>query len=77
MNEEFGAEAALFPEKEYISGIFVAVRYSAIIIFRFNISHPAVRQMHAIRGPPSVDSGCTPLYRIKACIQSFPCLLAD
>jgi hypothetical protein len=27
MNVEFGAEAALFPEKEYISGIFVAVWY--------------------------------------------------
>ncbi len=27
MNVEIGAEAALFPEKEYISGIFVAVRY--------------------------------------------------
>jgi hypothetical protein len=26
MNVEIGAEAALFPEKEYISGIFVAVR---------------------------------------------------
>jgi hypothetical protein len=25
MNVELGAEAALFPEKEYISGIFVAV----------------------------------------------------
>jgi hypothetical protein len=25
MNVEFGAEAALFPEKEYIYGIFVAV----------------------------------------------------
>jgi hypothetical protein len=25
MNVETGAEAALFPEKEYISGIFVAV----------------------------------------------------
>ncbi len=25
MNVEFGAEAALFPEKEYIKGIFVAV----------------------------------------------------
>jgi hypothetical protein len=25
MNVEIGAEAALFPEKEYISGIFVAV----------------------------------------------------
>jgi hypothetical protein len=25
MNVEIGAEAALFPEKEYIKGIFVAV----------------------------------------------------
>ncbi len=25
MNMEIGAEAALFPEKKYISGIFVAV----------------------------------------------------
>jgi hypothetical protein len=28
MNVEIGAEAAPFPEKEYISGIFVAVWYS-------------------------------------------------
>jgi hypothetical protein len=27
MNVEIGAEAALFPEKDYISGIFVAVPY--------------------------------------------------
>ncbi len=27
MNVEIGAEAALLPEKEYISGIFVAVRW--------------------------------------------------
>ncbi len=26
MNVEIGAEAALFPEKEYLSGIFLAVR---------------------------------------------------
>jgi hypothetical protein len=26
MNVEIGAEAALFPQKEYISGIFVAVQ---------------------------------------------------
>jgi hypothetical protein len=36
MNVEIGAEAALFPEKEYISGIFVAVHVIiAIIIFPF------------------------------------------
>jgi hypothetical protein len=27
MNVEIGAEAALFPEKEYINGIAVAVKY--------------------------------------------------
>jgi hypothetical protein len=30
MNVEIGAEAALFPEKEYISGIFVAVSSAGI-----------------------------------------------
>jgi hypothetical protein len=29
MNVEIGAEAALFPEKAYVSGIFVAVHLSA------------------------------------------------
>jgi hypothetical protein len=28
MNVEIGAETALFPEKEYISGIFIAVQGS-------------------------------------------------
>ncbi len=31
MNVEIGAEAALFPEKEYISGIFVAVRVAVFV----------------------------------------------
>jgi hypothetical protein len=31
MNVDIGAEAALFPEKEYIKGIFVAVYYSVIV----------------------------------------------
>jgi hypothetical protein len=30
MNVEIGAEAALFPEKEYINGIAVAVYFSVI-----------------------------------------------
>jgi hypothetical protein len=36
MNVEIGAEAALFPEKEYIKGIFVAVeatKYNNFLIF--------------------------------------------
>jgi hypothetical protein len=31
MNVEIGAKAALFPEKEYINGIFVAVKTSSPI----------------------------------------------
>jgi hypothetical protein len=30
MNVEIGAEAALFPEKEYISGMYVAVQLITI-----------------------------------------------
>ncbi len=33
MNVETGAEAALFPEKEYICGIFVAVQYCKVILY--------------------------------------------
>jgi hypothetical protein len=33
MNVEIGAEAALFPEKEYISGIFVAV-YKGLVFLK-------------------------------------------
>jgi hypothetical protein len=32
MHVEIGAEAALFPEKEYINGIAVAVRFTKVII---------------------------------------------
>ncbi len=34
MNVEIGAEAALFPEKEYISGIFVAV-HSIVCYYQY------------------------------------------
>jgi hypothetical protein len=33
MNVEIGTQAAQFPEKEYINGIFVAVRYSAYFFY--------------------------------------------
>jgi hypothetical protein len=32
MNVEIGTEAAQFPEKEYISGIFLAVQWSKLSI---------------------------------------------
>jgi hypothetical protein len=42
MNVEIGAEAALFPEKEYISGIFVAVYspYNIHIFLEHFMLHP-------------------------------------
>ncbi len=38
MNVEIGAEAALFPEKEYIDGIAVAVRSASLgsLVGRYN-----------------------------------------
>jgi hypothetical protein len=32
MHVEIGAEAALFPEKEYVNGIAVAVQYSTYVL---------------------------------------------
>jgi hypothetical protein len=37
MNVEIGAEAALFPEKEYINGIFVAVHAGEEYIYGFAV----------------------------------------
>jgi hypothetical protein len=36
MNVEIGAEAALFPEKEYINGIAVAVWEFLLVIYMYN-----------------------------------------
>jgi hypothetical protein len=44
MNVEIGAEAALFPEKEYINGIAVAVRGSIITQTRQTI--PPCMHLH-------------------------------
>ncbi len=41
MNVENRAEAALFPEKEYIKGIFVAVPYDALSLQYRMCSSPA------------------------------------
>jgi hypothetical protein len=37
MNVEIRAEAAQFPEKEYINGIAVAVRYYPVVSYRFTL----------------------------------------
>jgi hypothetical protein len=39
MNVEIGTEAALFPEKEYINGIFLAVHIHKIIVCRMKSVH--------------------------------------
>jgi hypothetical protein len=38
MKVEIGAEAALFPEKEYINGIAVAVRMCSLVQYTYNNS---------------------------------------
>jgi hypothetical protein len=39
MNVEIGAEAALFPEKEYISGIFLAERPNTFVLTFVTVKH--------------------------------------
>jgi hypothetical protein len=46
MNVEIGAEAPLFPEKEYVNGIFVAVRF-LLVHCRKGESEEAARQLHS------------------------------
>jgi hypothetical protein len=48
MNVEIGAEAALFPEKEYISGIFVAVH-----------THSPLTQYFSIRDTVKLSRRCS------------------
>jgi hypothetical protein len=45
MNVEIGTEAALFPEKEYIKGIFVAVEEKPAHMFN-NLPMRRSRNMH-------------------------------
>jgi hypothetical protein len=52
MNVEIGAEAALFPEKEYISGIFVAVQSNF-----FLVAGPPACDARG-DGPPPLMRGC-------------------
>ncbi len=45
MNVEIGAEAALFPEKEYINGIAVAVHNIGTIVFVLLRREKSIRLM--------------------------------
>jgi hypothetical protein len=59
MNLEIGTEAARFPEKEYINGIFVAAQAIRAPIYKLS-------SIHAY--PPSAKLGRTP---IKASTPAF------
>jgi hypothetical protein len=49
MNIEIGAEAALFPEKEYIKGIFVAVDPSTLKIIGGSLIKPTSLLISGLR----------------------------
>jgi hypothetical protein len=49
MNVEIGAEAALFPEKEYIDGIAVAVQFLTRIIMHNGIAPNLQRRIFSFR----------------------------
>ncbi len=51
MNVEIGAEAALFPEKEYISGIFVAVHEANNSAKSGVLRLPVCKCMYSYRRP--------------------------
>ncbi len=64
MNVEIGAEAALFPEKEYINGIFVAVqsRRNELLFKTFRLSklNASYQTFQVTKGP-----------LCRACLHSF------
>jgi hypothetical protein len=65
MNEEIGAEAALFPEKEYISGIFVTVCTTVLYINNsagFQLDRPSVTKPASTVGSTSPRGPLYPLY---------------
>jgi hypothetical protein len=80
MNVEIGAEAPLFPEKEYISGIFVTVCTTALYIndnAGFRLDRPSVTRPASTVGSTSprdqqkaMDSGQVSL-QISAFFNCF------
>ncbi len=65
MNVEIGPEAVLFPEKEYINGIAVAVHTLIEALQRYNCQAEPVRNMAGPDGP------FRPLLHITASHQVF------
>jgi len=60
MNVEIGAEAALFPEKEYTNGIFVAVVSpdaldSAVVTTNFRVEFYSVPLRHVVHKVNGAD----------------------
>jgi hypothetical protein len=67
MNVETGAEAVLFPEKEYIKGIFVAVHS----VTYFLLSHSIFLSTHVLRSP-CLSSYSLCLYLTSRSISLLP-----
>jgi hypothetical protein len=71
MNVEIGAEAALFPEKEYINGIAVAVRYYLAQMRVLSVS------LHCYPFPVSAKFGtCTVVIVNRTLVEAKLCTFA-
>ena len=55
MNVEIGAEAALFPEKEYINGIFVAVYFTTRNIVSQELINSSFQILKSLYPPSMVE----------------------
>jgi hypothetical protein len=64
MNVEIGAEAALFPEKEYKSGIFVAVCQQNSSPFRDQV--PLIPRCYCLYMPAGLHSGGSLVFQTEA-----------
>jgi hypothetical protein len=73
MNVEIGAEAVIFPEKEYISGIFFAVHYRvcSLVSLSSRLVVRAVRSLWGARcllaGRVGLRHGLEQLFRNPGC----------
>ena len=65
MNVEIGAEAALFPEKEYMKGIFVAAQPARRVCSTLSLPHPELSDTFV--SMQSVAQSCSPLPRSPSC----------
>jgi hypothetical protein len=75
MNVEIGAEAAQFPEKEYINWIAVAVH--SLFLFTSNVNHSFIQSMTYIleKTITAVIEDFNRKVELKVSLSKAPCLL--